>query len=116
MVSKARSLRIRCALRLEVLDDRTLLSGGVAAGLPSGPVLPAAEIAAANHLLIKFRPGTTQADESVLLAATRTTVLSTFPDGPTVVQGVSGFDPSMALGQFQASPLVAYAEPDAVIT
>src|SRR4051794_32903776 len=111
MALNARSLRIRRALRprLEVMDDRTLLSGGVL--LAAGPVLPAAEGAAADHLLIRFRPGTTQAAEGSLLAATDTTILSAFPDGPTVVQGGPGFDPARALEQFQASPLIAYAEP-----
>src|SRR4051794_25095121 len=100
MASNARSARSRRALRprLEALDDRTLLSAG--AGLASGPVLSAAEIAAANRLMIKFRPGTTMADESSLLAATKTTILSSFPDGPTVVEGGPGFDPAMALVEF----------------
>ena len=118
MASNARSVRSRRALRprLEALDDRTLLSVSVGAGLASGPVLSPAEIAAANRLMIKFRPGTTMADEDSLLAATKTTILSNFPDGPTVVQGGPGFDPALALVEFQASSLIAYAEPDATVT
>src|SRR4051794_33082798 len=107
MASNARPVRVPRALRprLEALDDRTLLSVSVGAGLASGPVLSPAEITAANRLMIKFRPGTTTADENSLLAATKTTILSAFPDGPTVVQGGAGFDPALALVEFQASAL-----------
>src|SRR6516162_5957911 len=117
MASNARSRRAPRPIRprLETLDGRTLLSLSVGAGVPSGPVLSPAEAAAADRLLVKFRPGTSTADENALLAAARTNVLSTFPDGPIIVQGGPGFDPSGALALLQASPLVAYAEPDATI-
>jgi thermitase len=116
MSSNARPRRAPRPLRprAEFLDDRTLLSLG--AGLASGPVLAPAEIAPADRLLVKFRPGTTSADEAALLAATRTTLLSAFPDGPAIVAGGPGFDPSRALAEFQSSPLIVYAEPDATVS
>ena len=115
MASLARALRLFCP-RVEDLADRTLLSVGVNAGLAPGPVLTPAEIAQADRLLVKFRPGTSAADENSLLAATNTTVLSAFPDGPAIVEGGPGFDPSRALAEFQSSPLIVYAEPDAAVT
>jgi subtilisin family serine protease len=70
---------------------------------------------AADRLLVKFQPGTTTAAEDSLLAAAGTSVLTAFPDGPTVVETGPGIDPAQALGQFKSSPLVAYAEPDSTI-
>lgn len=116
MASTAHRPRLRRAVRprLEALDDRMLLSG--IAPLVTGPVLPEAEVAAANRLLIRFRPGTSPAAESALLAATNTILVTSYPDGPSVVKGGAGFDPTGALETFQTSPLIAYAQPDARIT
>jgi thermitase len=116
MLSKPRSPRVRKNARpqLEMLDVRALLSVGSVATLAA--VFPQPEAApAALRLLVKFQPGTTATAENSLLATTRTTVLSSFPDGPTIIQTGLGVDPAQALSQLQASSLVVYAEADSTL-
>src|SRR6516164_10208875 len=106
MLSNPRSSRVRKNARphLETLEVRALLSVGSGASLAA--VFPQAEAApAADRLLVKFQPGTTAAAEDSLLARTGTSVLSSFPDGPTIIQTGLGVDPAQALNQFQANPL-----------
>src|SRR3954471_11485242 len=101
MLSKPLSPRVRKNARphLEILDIRALLSVGSGASLAA--VFPQPEAApAADRLLVKFRPGTTAAAENSLLATTGTRVLSSFPDGPTIIQTGLGADPAWALSQF----------------
>src|SRR4051812_13234658 len=116
LLKKPRSSRVRKNARphLETLEVRALLSVGSGASLAA--VFPQPEAApAADRLLVKFQPGTTAAAEDSLLATTGTTVISSFPDGPTIIQTGLGVDPAQALDQFQASSLVVYAEADSTL-
>ena len=113
LLKKPRSSRMHTNARphLETLEVRALLSVGSGAA-----VFPQPEVApAADRLLVKFQPGTTAAAEDSLLATTGTTVVSSFPDGPTIIQTGLGVDPAQALNQFQASSLVVYAEADSTL-
>src|ERR1051326_2863107 len=110
MLSKPRSSRLRKNAKphLETLEVRALLSVG--SGAAPAAVFPQPKAApAADRLLVKFQPGIPAAAENSLLATAGTSVLSSFPDGPTIIQTGLGVDPAQALNQFQASPLVVYA-------
>jgi subtilisin family serine protease len=65
--------------------------------------------------LIKFQPAVSISEEDLLLAATGTTRLAQFPNGPTIVETALGVDPAWALRQFQRNALVTYAEADSTI-
>ena len=88
----------------------------VGSGASLAAVFPQPEAApAADRLLVKFQPGTTVAAEDSLLARTGTSVLSSFPDGPTIIETGLGVNPAQALNQFRASSLVVYAEADSTL-
>jgi subtilisin family serine protease len=112
MVKGARLRRALRAAKLELdsLDVRALLSVAIVSGFPRPDSPPAAD-----RLLAKFQPGSSAAAENALLAATGTSALSQFPDGPMIVETALGVDPALALREFQQSPLIVYAEADATI-
>ena len=108
----AHHARRHVRLELEVVEPRTLLSLSVLEAL----VPPPDSLPPVDRLLVKFEPGTPSSAESAILAGAGTSILSEVPDGPIIVETVQGVDPAFALTELQASPLIAYAERDSIIT
>jgi subtilisin family serine protease len=95
------------ALRLEVLEARTLLSGaspGVHAPPGTDP---------AGDLLVRFVDGVPPARRQATLDAVGGRILGSLPDGPILVGLAPGVDGDAALGRLRREPGVRYAEPDA---
>ncbi len=84
----------------------------------AGGSLPAGAVAtAATRLLVKPRPGVPPRALAILHAATGVRVLHTLSaiGNLQVLQLPAGAVPAAIVAQYATSPLVAYAEPDAVV-
>jgi subtilisin family serine protease len=97
------------ALRLEVLEPRTLLSSDL---LGVSPV-PAPD--PASSLLVRFAPGTPSSTIQADLDVARAHLIETFDDGVSWVALDSGIDRAVAQQQLERDPEVVYAEPDATV-
>src|SRR5262245_32656728 len=105
-----RTRRARTALRLDVLESRTLLSS---AAPKLGP-LPVPD--PATSLLIRFADDTSATAIQAALSPLGASITETLPHhGPSLIQLGQGTDPDTALNQLRANPHVLYAEPDAPI-
>jgi thermitase len=97
------------ALRLERLEIRALLSSTSLTGSGVSPPDPA------RSLLVRFDAGTSTVAMQAALKAARGTIVQSIPSGPNVVEFSSVAARSAALGRLRANPVVAYAEPDAMV-
>ena len=109
MSRKAR--RLSAAPRLESLETRALLSADpgrsvVAAWVPTTPTNAAAT------LLVRFESSATSAAIAADLAPSGGRVVSTFPDGPSVVALPPWVSSAAALAELKVAPGVLYAEAD----
>jgi len=91
MVRRAR--RAAVALRLEVLEPRTLLSGNTA-----------------DEFFVRFEPNVSQGTIQTVLKSVGASVLEQYPAGPMLISFRPGVDRDQVIQRLQLSPLVSYAE------
>src|SRR4051794_30109975 len=93
-----RARRAVVALRFEVLEPRTLLSGTTA-----------------DDFFVRFKLNLSGGTIETALATVGATVVEQYPSGPMLVSLRPGIDSNRALQWLQLNPLVSYAEPNATI-
>lgn len=104
--------RAAAAPRLEVLETRALLSAGAGPSV-SAAWVPGAAVDPSAAVLMKFAAGTAGAVEQADLAAVGGRVVTSYPDGPSLVALPPWADRSADLAVLKGEPGVAYAEADA---
>ncbi len=114
-MAKARRAHSKFRLfRIESLESRSLLSGGIS-GTLAGPWVVGSTVNSATAILVKFNTSTTdnQADADVSAVGGR--VVPRYPSGPTLVALPPWGNRDAALSQLKSSKDVAYAEADAAL-
>ena len=97
------------ALRLEVLEPRTLLSGNLGGVTSTELPDPAAS------LLVGFAPGTPASAVEADLGAAGAHLIESFPDGTSWVAPDPGVSLASAQQQLERDPAVLFAEPNATV-
>jgi thermitase len=100
-------------LALDTLESRTLLSNDLMTG--SGPWMPHTPLVAASTVLVRFKAGTTPAQEQADLAAVGGQVVQRFPSGPSVVALPPWIKLNAALTLLESNPDLVYANPDSTL-
>jgi thermitase len=101
--------------RVESLEPRTLLSVVTSqTSLMSGP-WALQSVNAATALFVQFKPNTSASQERAEIASFGGRVMTTYPNGPQLVQLAPWASASAAVSQLQAQPDVVYAEVDATV-
>lgn len=93
-----RARRAAFALRIEVLEQRALLSGSTA-----------------DELFVRFVPTAPASAVQTALTTLGATVEQSYPDGPKLLALRPGTDPGLALKWLNADPYVRYAEADSAL-
>ncbi len=108
----ARSLRR--TFRLETLESRALLAGGVASSAALASVAaPASELGAvSSRVFVKFNATASLAQENAAIRSAGGSPALVYPDGLTLIQLGNESEVASAIKQLEANSLVVYAQAD----
>jgi len=100
----------------DILDQRTLLTSGLGSTLAAAQISPASQTTPGpNRLFVRFNSATSASQESAVLGSVGGTVSIAYPAGLNLISLDPTVSRTRAIKQLEASPVVVYAEPDAMI-